>query len=119
MSTRAQIAVYENAIDSIPTAIAFMYIHHDGNPAKVLPRLISALGVSQDRSVDILAARISNAMQPDAIGNQIHDDIEFFYHVSANSIAAYEVSESNEFSLIEDIALNGKGANTEFGVVPA
>lgn len=122
MSTRSQIAVFENENEKNSTAKVLLYRHSDGYPEGVLPdikpflvkfnkvrgisdaaycfaRLTQHLTNLHDKLMNKLHEKhsIGSHMEDSfcigfGVDAEFHGDIEYFYHVSPTAIKVFEVA---------------------------
>lgn len=110
MSTRCQFAVYETEDQKVEGAKVFIYRHSDGYPEGVVPDVLPFLkAFNESRGISDtsycaarLVARLASVHcgektnENDTLGLGIdavlHEDIEFFYHISPTALRVLKVT---------------------------
>jgi len=113
MSTRCQLAVYENENDEIESAKCFLYRHSDGYPDgehgvvdQILPFLEQ---FNKDRGLgdtSYALARLTGHLtnlHPGVTGygidEMLHGDIEYFYHISPKLLKVIKVTLTSSYQV--------------------
>lgn len=123
MSTRCQIGFYRHEKQALKCPVALLYVHNDGRPDFILPKLIASLQqVESDNRLDDIEtasakvlydlmhehARLFNrSFSPFGICQNFHGDIKFYYAIySSGTVKALSVNHLGKF--VDE----GKGVRT-------